>query len=246
MKLLLDLGNSCCKSAMFAGEEITMHETLPYDKENRLAVIESILHKKNVPDQVIICSVLDGNSNQRLIKLFSSYAIHDYYFLDPSTESFGIQLGYSEPGQLGADRLATLIAAHEKFDGNKCIVDCGTAVTVDALDANGIHQGGVIFPSVASMQRALSADTGISHNKADRNFDVFASNTQDAIYTGCLAAVVGGIQQAVNIMQAHYGLFDLIIMTGGNAKLVIPMLTQKVLHESKLVLNGLMIVSRYL
>jgi len=245
MKWLLDLGNSRCKSAMLADGKITCHEPRPYNRENRLVVIESILHEQTTsPRQVIVCSVLGESFNRELTKWFGNSELDDYYFLDPCTETFGIRLGYADPAQLGADRLATMIAAHEKFGGDKCIVDYGTAVTIDALNASGVHRGGVILPGAASMQRALCADTGIACRDAEGKFDIFAANTHDAIHTGCLIATTGGIQQAVDTMQTHCGSLDRTIVTGGHAaKNFAHLRAREVVQEPQLVLDSLAIVA---
>lgn len=184
--------------------------------------------------------------NHELKKLLRRQVIHDYYFIEPQTDSFGVQIGYADPSQMGPDRLAVMIAANEKFKGNKCIVDCGTAVTVDVLDADGIHQGGIIFPGIISMQRAMYVETGVAYCEGDVRVEVLADNTSDALYAGCLTAVAGGIRQAINIMQKQCGFFDLIAITGGDAELVLPMFTEKVLHQPEMVLDGLMIVSEKL
>lgn len=245
MKLLLDLGNSRCKAAFANGDTIT-HQALLCDKESRLATVEMLLREKKILKQVVICSVWSEELNHELKKLLHRQAIHDYYFIEPQTDSFGVQLGYANPGQMGPDRLAVMIAANEKFKGNKCIVDCGTAVTIDVLDADGIHHGGIIFPGTTSMQRAMYVETGVAYRKGDGRIEVLADNTSDAIYAGCLTAVAGGIRQAVNIMQEQRGLFDLIAITGGDAELVLPMFTEKVLHQPEMVLDGLMIISEKL
>lgn len=246
MNLLLDLGNSRCKFAILEKDVIKKYGIQPYHKENRHSVIETLLFENNNLKKAIVCSVLDEKFNHQLLMILNSHKINDCYFLDPATESFGIQLAYLDPSQLGADRLAALIAANENYSGNKCIVDCGTAITIDALDVNGMHHGGVILPSLISMQKALSVDTNVEYNEADGSFNIFANTTQDAIYTGCLSAVIGGIQHVVNSMQAHYDAFDQIIITGGDAEQIMYMLAHKVVHDEKLVLDGLMIVSRNL
>lgn len=246
MNLLLDLGNSRCKFAIVENNVIKKYGVQPYHKTNKLSAIKPLLHEHSNSNKVIICSVLDETFDNQLIELLASHQIHDYYFLDPAVDSFGILLGYQNPNQLGTDRLAAMIAANKKFKGNTCIVDCGTAITIDALNPKGIHQGGVILPSLTSMRQALFVDTDIQHYEADGSFNIVANNTHDAIYTGCLSAVIGGIEHIVNTMQAHYDSFDQIILTGGDAELLIPMLTQQVVYEPNLVLDGLIIVYRNL
>ena len=241
MSLLLDFGNSRCKFQIVGQKDIEEHGVWFYPETNKPAVIKPLLHDHRIKNKVIVCSVLDDQFNNQLVELLERFAV-DYYFLDPEVRTFGIQLGYQNPGHLGADRLAALIAANNKFTGKKCIIDCGTAITIDALDANGAHLGGMIFPGFISMQQALSVNTDIKCGTPNGRFSVFSNTTQDAIYTGCLSSVAGGIAYAVNLMQTHSESFDHVIITGGNAEQIIPSLSLNVGHESKLVLDGLMIV----
>jgi len=242
MNLLLDLGNSRCKFQIVENRQIKKHGALPYIGANKLAVIESLLREHNFNNKVIICSVFDVKFNNQLKKLLDGYSIKDYYFLAPAAHTFGVRLHYLAPENLGADRLAVLIAAKEKFIGNNCIVDCGTAITIDALDKKGLHHGGVILPGLVSMLQALTVDTDIQRNESSETYNVFSNATEDAIYTGCLSAVAGGIQHVIDTMQTHCDSFDHVIITGGDAETVIPILARKVEYEPKLVLDGLMVV----
>ena len=246
MKLLMDLGNSRCKYAMLENENITVIESITYSNDDKLAAIKPLLNEKNNLKQVIICSVLDDQMNEQLKQLFVDNNVERIHFLEPETESFGVTLDHYNASQLGADRLAAMIGAQEKFKGSKCIIDCGTAITIDALDNEGKHYGGVIFPGVRSMQNALLQDTGINYNGATYGFEVFARSTQEAIHSGCLSAAVGGIKHVINEMQTKNGLFDKIILTGGNADHLLPMFFSDAVLESNLVLDGLMVISRKL
>ena len=246
MKLLMDLGNSRCKYAMLENENITEIESITYSNNDKLSAIKPLLNGANNVKQVIICSVLDDQMNEQLEQLFVGYNVEQIYFLEPEAESYGITLDHYNAKQLGADRLAAMIGAQEKFKGIKCIVDCGTAITIDALDDVGKHRGGVIFPGDRSMKNALLQDTDINYNEVTDAFNVFARSTQEAIHSGCLSAVLGGIQFVINEMQTKIGLFDKIILTGGNAEHLLPILFTDAVLESNLVLDGLMVISRKL
>ena len=245
MNLLLDLGNSRCKFEVLEQAYLKSYGILAYPKKHKPSVIEALLVSNPDISKVIICSVLRAALNKELVKLLNKHGIDDYYFVDPVCNSFAIELSYADPACLGADRLAALIAANEKFDGGKCIVDCGTAVTIDALDAKGRHCGGVILPGLASMQHTLSVDTAIKHSEPSKKFDVLSTTTQDAIHTGCVSAIVGGIQYVVEAMQRNAS-FPRVIVTGGGAVLVLDKLSQKVEHEPALVLDGLKIIMQNL
>ena len=245
MNVLLDLGNSRCKFAVLGGSVPEVYGALPYSESKRLVVVESVLRQYSGPDRILVCSVLGHNLREQLVQLFMSHQVEDCFFLDcSSADSFGIRLGYRNPGELGADRLAAMIAANAKYHGDTCIVDCGTAVTVDALGTGGIHHGGVIFPGLMSMRTALAADTSIDFDEETDSFEVAPGSTRGAIYTGCLSAVAGGIERVVRTMQDRYGSFDQVILTGGDAKLLEPLLTCKTVHEPYLVLDGLKHVSK--
>ena len=243
MKALLDLGNSRCKFAILDLEAEDTFGALPYQDGDRLEVIASVLQPYDQLDRIIVCSVLDLELNERLQEQFPASR---FYFLDPSENCFGVTSAYEDPGALGADRLATLIAAKVHYPGSTCIVDCGTAVTVDVLDEGGVHRGGVIFPGFGSMRAALEMDTAMDVEEETGSFAVPATSTRDAIYSGCLSAVAGGIIQATDHMQAEGVAFDQVILTGGDAELLVSLFTQKVIHEPYWVLEGLRHVSKCL
>ncbi len=241
MKALLDLGNSRCKYAILDPEAEDTFGALSYRDEERLEVIASVLQPYGQLDRVVVCSVLDQELNDQLQERFPACR---FYFLNPSENCFGVTSAYEDPRALGADRLAALIVAKVRYPGSTCIVDCGTAVTVDALDQGGVHRGGVIFPGVGSMRAALEMDTAMNLEGEAGSFAVPATSTRDAIYSGCLSAVAGGISQAIDRMQAEDAPFDQVILTGGDAGLLVPLLAPKVIHEPHWVLEGLRHVSK--
>ena len=166
----------------------------------------------------MISSVLSDGMNAEIKEMLLKEGVENLYFLNPAVNSFGVKLCYSDPSTLGVDRMAALIAANENYAGNSCIVDCGTAVTVDALDVNGVHLGGVIIPGAEAMKKALLANTKIEVNDSDVEFNVLSQTTENAIHTGCISAVVGGIEYVVNKMASDYDGFDQILLTGGGAE----------------------------
>lgn len=243
MKALLDLGNSRCKFAILKPREEDIFGAMAYQAGSRLDVIASVLQPYEPLDRIVVCTVLGRQFNEQLQNRF---AASSFYFLDPSKRCFGVTSEYDNPGTLGADRLAALIAAKVRYTGSTCIVDCGTAVTVDVLDPGGLHRGGVIFPGFASMRSALEVDTAIDLDEKVGSLAIPATSTRDAIYSGCLSAVAGGISHAVDRMQAEGAPFDWIILTGGDAELLVPLLAQPVIHEPYWILEGLRHVSECL
>jgi type III pantothenate kinase len=112
--------------------------------------------------------------------------------------------GYVQPDRLGFDRWAALVGAWAREPGCAAVVvDCGSAVTVDALQADGRHLGGIIFPGPAMMMDAFHARTGLPREVAPAPFDLAASSTGQAVASGVRTAVVGGIERALRHWEAR-------------------------------------------
>jgi type III pantothenate kinase len=125
-----------------------------------------------------------------------------------------------------------------------CVVDAGTAVTIDAMDKTGQHLGGQIIPGPKLMAAALSKETSnigalkeIARDPGP-GMGLFAKNTGGAVQCGTLSAVCGAIDRASKTMRAA-GLRPKIVLTGGDASRILKQLDGNVLHRPHLVLQGL-------
>lgn len=152
----------------------------------------------------------------------------------------GVRNGYRNPQQLGCDRLASLIGARALLPDQALIVaTCGTATTVDALTAAGEFIGGMILPGLGTMAASLARRTAQLPQVAPRppaagGAGTFADNTDDAIYSGCLAAQAGAIGRAV----AEHGDAH-CLLSGGAAAWIAPWLQVETTLVENLVLTGL-------
>jgi len=149
----------------------------------------------------------------------------------------GITNGYRNPFQLGCDRFASAIGARALNPGHPLVVaTCGTATTIDAIDAHGVFIGGMILPGLALMAGALAHNTAQLPQVAPGSAlpPTFADNTLDAIVSGCVAAQAGAIERAV---AAHGG--APCIVSGGAAAYIVPALTITHTVRDNLVLAGL-------
>jgi len=228
--------------------KIENYSTQQYGPFGKLYGVKSLYDKYSDVSEIVISSVLSAGMNTEIKETLLKEGVDNLYFLNPAVNSFGVELSYKDPNTLGVDRVAALIAANEKYAGNSCIIDCGTAVTVDVLDANGVHQGGVIIPGAEMMQKALLANTKIEFNDSEVEYNVLSQSTENAIHTGCVCAVIGGVEHVVNKMVSHYDGFDQIILTGGGAvnfKTHASDSFQTQVHiVENLVLDGLSVVSQ--
>ncbi|MEE9446595.1 MAG: type III pantothenate kinase [Arenicellales bacterium] len=139
----------------------------------------------------------------------------------------GVVNAYDIPEQLGVDRWAAMLAAHAASPHQACtVIDAGTAITVDTLDQQGVHRGGIIMPGISTMLASLDKGTGLisSMDTLDDMQSVLQStqkSTQSAVLAGVLFAVQGGIQAAIKhqAQQINGNIEDMNIwLTGGDAQ----------------------------
>ncbi len=112
----------------------------------------------------------------------------------------GIRIDYDDPYTLGADRYADLLYAHAHFPQQELLViDAGTAVTTNMLDAHGVFRGGTIMPGIACMHRSLCRDTArLPHVDEGLLSDrLFGHSSRESIAAGVTHAVVGALERVV-------------------------------------------------
>jgi type III pantothenate kinase len=119
------------------------------------------------------------------------------------------------------------------------VVMVGTAVTVDALDANGHFLGGLILPGHGIMLRAMESGTaGLSVPTG--NVVDFPTNTSDALTSGGTFAIVGAVDRMVQHVRQRCGAEPLCLMTGGAGWKVAPSMTNTFELVDNLLFDGLL------
>lgn len=160
-----------------------------------------------------------------------------------SARERGVTNGYRDPAQLGADRWAALIAAHGHGARHQLVVNAGTALTIDALDAAGRFLGGLIVPGPALMRRALDRGTA-GLRLTEGAFDEFPASTADAITSGALQACAGAIERMAQAMARRGCPPALVRLAGGAAEEIAARLSRPVAIHENLVLEGLVLLDR--
>ena len=164
-------------------------------------------------------------------------------FIRAQPQAYGVTNRYTEPTRLGADRWAALVGARHHYAGACCVVNGGTAVTVDALDANGIFLGGAILPGLALARAALAQGTAMLDVVSDSPApSVFPLNTAEAIASGALYAAVGGIEALFTRMSQRLA-GARCVLSGGDAEAIAAALSIRVTVDVALVLKGLRVIA---
>ncbi|MBU1690867.1 MAG: type III pantothenate kinase [Gammaproteobacteria bacterium] len=150
----------------------------------------------------------------------------------------GVSNGYEIPAQLGSDRWAALIAARHIAPEGCVVVNAGTAMTVDGLTADGVFMGGLIVPGVATMLRALS-ESAAAIEEGGGHYKDIPKNTPDAVYSGALSAMVGAVWHMNALLAGEIRRAPTCLLSGGDAQLLLPLLSGKTRMVDNLVLDGL-------
>lgn len=242
MTLLLDVGNSRLKWARRKGSRLSGHGEAAWRDRGLAPTLSAAWSALARPRRVVASSVLDEASQSVLCDWVSRRWDLPVEFVRSQASAGGISNAYAEPGRLGVDRFAALVAAHAIGPRATCVVDCGTALTVDALSATGCHLGGLIAPGVATMRRSLLVDTrGIREIEGDSRI-LLACNTGAAVAAGTAYALVALVDRVVYEMQTELGEAVTCVMTGGDAPLLRPLLSVTSEWHPDLVLRGVAVL----
>jgi type III pantothenate kinase len=244
MKLLLDLGNTRLKAALLApdGEFRLLGEGRHRDVAMN-AALEAALGAVDTPLQEAWCvNVAGAASGQAMADAVRAVTGVSLVFLRARGHACGVRCAYAEPGRLGADRWAALLGARGMTRGACLVADAGSALTIDAMAAEGEHLGGWILPGLAMMLEALESRTGdlsgLRRASGQAEPAGFPADTAPAMEHGAVLAAAGAIEAALARLEARSAAPARLFLTGGDAALLLPELARAE-HVPELVLRGL-------
>lgn len=231
MKLLIDSGNTRLKWALLEYGILGKVNAVEHKKANTFINLQKEWAELEKPDAIYISCVSDSQLQLHSF-MAELWPTNHLTFIQSPNMAHGVKNAYLKPSKLGVDRWLAMIAAQYEYSAPLCIVDCGTAITLDCIDAQGQHLGGMIMPGWGLMQQSLhkgTANLGLSNESYSLGL---ANNTQAAIFNGRLAAIKGFIDAGmINSAQ--------LLLTGGNAEFIQKSLQLTAILDSNLVLKGL-------
>lgn len=179
---------------------------------------------------------------QRMHDLLQARGIADRW-LTPQAEAHGLVSAYQPPQSLGADRYAGLLAAHRRGLGACLVVSVGTAITADALTADGRFLGGVIAPGPELMRESLRRGTA-GAGLVEQTADGFPIATGQATATGIALAQAGVVAGLRRRLEQYVGAAVPLLLTGGARAILAGLLEPPVLEADDLVLEGLAAITK--
>ncbi len=247
MWLLIDIGNTRIKWAMQATAQTTKTTIFAESHATALAQL-TILMQSHLFSHIHAASVADPYWQAQITQLAQQHQ-QAITWHQSSAMAYGVHNHYNNPSTLGIDRWLSLIAAKHLFPNQAgLIINAGTAITVDSLDANGYFLGGCIASGLHLQTQALQTKTAQLNVPLHHIPTVnYPKNTQDAMYLGILRSLAGLISLQRNRMQQDQIPPQYCLISGGDASSIIPHLPQEnwiIQQEENLTLCGLSTIAR--
>ncbi len=238
MKLLLDIGNTRLRAAW--GTPSALREVANVIHADRsMADVLATLKLEQRPAELWVASVAAIQVSDALSTWARSKLGLMPRFVASTRECCGVKNSYADPARLGVDRWLAVIAAHHRGPGAACVVDAGTALTLDVVDASGLHRGGLIAPGVGCQRRSLLGTTERVRPQGEiHGLNWLGISTEEAVAFGTLHSVLGLIER-VSTAAAQQHHVKRWLLTGGEAAWLAPHLPGQWQHAPLLVLEGL-------
>ena len=245
--LLVDIGNTRVKWARFADGKVGRQHAAAHTGWTNEDFVRALFSQRGTVERILIVSV----AGPRVDRLVSAAAkactgIEPEFFTSKRTAG-GVTTQYSEPWRLGADRLVGAIGAHQLARGRAvCVIGVGTALTLDLVDGRGRHRGGAIVPAPALMKDSLLTKTNGIRRRAQGGSPTgsfFARSTRAAIEQGSRYAAAAVIDRAVAEARKVIGHPPLVLLTGGGAPALRPLISSRHRFVPDLVLQGLAVLA---
>ena len=249
MILEMDVGNTRIKWRLrpIGAVEAARQGALVYEAGLGLALSELPLDEAT---GISLAAVLSDRKKSQLLDELSKCSNVQPWLAEVAAEALGVTCGYDNPAQLGVDRWLAMVAAYDRYKSAVCIIDAGSALTVDWVDAAGFHLGGYIVPGFSMAKALLLEKTEKVRFSGESRFNkeedvAWPANTKDAVEMGLLRQCEGFLQSIEREVLSVSKQAAKIIVAGGDASLVSSLLATDVQVYEDIVLDGLSLLAPY-
>ena len=228
--LLVDAGNARVKWAFSEAGEIGTVERADFASDPELAIARVCAAATNSADTIVVGNVAGKRFGTRIELELRRISSAEVWFARTEPETAGVRCGYLQPERLGVDRWAAVVAAAWRARAQApgrplCVVDAGTALTIDAVDHESTHIGGLILPGIHLQRQALldaTAEICVSEaqiKEAEFGRGTFATSTAQALAVSGPLACAAAVDRCVQELTAP-AVTPWLVMTGGDARRV--------------------------
>jgi type III pantothenate kinase len=245
MTIVIDIGNTRIKWARVAGGQMLAQGHAVHSGSPERALEAMAAAAVDPAQRIVAASVAGGSFAQRLDQLALQRWGVAIEWVEPAAEQFGLRCGYADCRRLGVDRWVAMVGARQSLAGAFSVVDAGTTVTFDAVDADGQHLGGLIMPGPHMIAHALNIGTrgigavDIEIAPPPTGLDLLGHSTAEAVSHAAMLQVAAAIDRAVAIVATALSEPPVVVLTGGDGPALARWLETETQYRADLVLEGL-------
>lgn len=232
MNLVLDIGNTNVKGAVFESGRLTETKTVSLGDLGNL--MDEFINKFN-PSHLIVSSV--SATKEEIFELVNDRLPWIFFSTDISLP---ISVEYQSKNTLGADRLAGLMGVFEEHPNkNILVIDAGTCITYDLLTYDNRYFGGSISPGLNMRYKSIHAYTkNLPDLRPVQEPNLIGQTTNESIHSGIVNGLKYEINGVINAYKERFG--NLItVVTGGNSKSFALEYKNTIFADQNLILKGL-------
>ncbi|TVR20242.1 MAG: type III pantothenate kinase [Nitriliruptor sp.] len=252
MLLAVDVGNSSTVLGLFSGEQLhhrwTLSTSVSRTSDEYTLMIAGLLGRGGLQLDADVTGVVIGSVvptvTERLRALFTRELSgrNRPIVIEPGVRT-GVVIRHDHPQDLGADRIANAVAVSALYGGPAIVVDLGTAISFDAVDATGAFIGGAIAPGVMTaaeglVERAARLPTVEPIAPASP----VGRSTTSALQSGIVYGAAAMVDGMVSRISLELGQGVTTVATGETAGLVLEHCGTIDHHDPALTLKGLRLV----
>ena len=232
--LQLDVGNSSAKWRLLHNGVVAARGKYVATEQTSRAALLACTEQ---PEQIWISSVATAEAEADLARLLQDRWGVTPWFARTQARHGDLTNSYAEPQRMGVDRWLAMLAARARVRARVCVVDAGSALTIDLIAADGRHEGGYIIPGPALMERALLLDTDRVRFDEEVDYQLApGASTAAAVRHGIALAQVGAVAMAIDRAAGEP---VQLLFCGGGGETLMQLLDRGGLYLPDLVVEGL-------
>ena len=244
MILLFDIGNTHTHVGLADGRRVLKQANIPtlsWFGGGAAALVKKLIGRKK-PEGAALCSVVPKATP--LVRK----TVRNLWNLETLELTFqnitGVGIDYPKPSSIGPDRLANAVAARQRFGAPVVVLDFGTAVTFDVINAAGDYAGGIITPGLAAMTDYLHEKTALLPRIKIREVKTaIGKSTEEAMLVGAVHGYRGLVRELIAELKRELRVETLpVVATGGYARLIAAKMPEISTVVPELTLEGLRLV----
>lgn len=236
--LQLDVGNSSAKWRLLCDGSVTARGIYrPQDQTS----LDELYGAADEIDAIWVSSVAGEQGEAQLVVTLAKRWSVEPWFARTQPRTLNLHNSYEDPTRMGVDRWLAMLGAQQQATGSLCVVDAGSALTIDLVSAQGQHEGGYIIPGPALMERALLLDTDRVRFEEDEDYKLSPGcSTAAAVRHGIAVAQAGSVAM---VLRRYLEQSPALIYTGGAGELLMELVDQGGHYLPDLVFTGLEVMA---